>query len=577
MKKRTASKFGGRKIIAAAIAAVAMIAASAGPAPAQSRQGGAFMSGAPRVVTLSALPTNARPGAIIAGAQTPVGPYNNMSASEYIARKTPRAGSGNSQAANPMTPDPSVTFFGNAETTCGNQNPADTALAVGDGQNPSVEVNEQCLSVFSSSGTLLYGPVSLYTFAGIPTANAVNYPRALYDWYNHRFVIAFRDSDLKSNSYYDVAVSETDDPTKTWYLYRFHTVPHSVINQFVRLGQDRQGVYLASNLFLLENGCCGSFLSEEWVFLPKSELYAGQSSHMWMQSPPVVNGVLTDSTQPANVWSPYDNPRAEFMVTSYNINSGGGSCASGCNGLIVWAVSNPFGFINGGPNPEVSEVTIATANNYQLPPSAEEPNYRTNYMIDTGDTRISGGVVYGSRSLYAALTTADPQGAPTSDIVIYRIDPALNPNDNNNCTGSYTDFCPQIIHAELTNESVFNNGQSVFYPAPQPDLEGNVVTVFSTSGSVLSPTVGYVGQRATQMPGTFNDVGYNYPDGNERAFENFYWGGYNAVAPVGVLYKPGIGSVPATPGVAVAGQYVSSPTTWGTVIMYTLYTAANQP
>ncbi|MBV9859597.1 MAG: hypothetical protein JO038_05785 [Alphaproteobacteria bacterium] len=579
-RKRLRTGFGvglGWLGCAALLATLAMNAA----AGAQAQSGKAVAAGPPRVVNLRTLPT-LRAGATGLGAQTQL-PFNGMSPSEYIARKSAIANSGAALAgtpapgaAAPPTNQSVISIAGNNEAECGNQNPADTAIAIGDGQNPIVQLNEQCLSVWSTSGTRLYGPVSLASFAGLsPAPAAIGLPRALYDWYNHRFIIAFRDSDLQQSSHYDIVISETDDPTGSWFHYRIPTPTQSgVLNQFIRLGQDRQGVYVASNLFPVGGG--DNFISEEWLFLPKSQLYAGTSVEFWALVPPQVNGLTTDSTQPANVWSPYDNPRAEFMLTSYNINSGGGSCTNSCNGLIVWAVSNPFGFINGGPTPEITHTAIATANNYSLPPSAAQPQ-KSPDLIDTGDTRISGEVTYGSGFLYGALTTAAAQSG-AAGIIDYKINPALNGNDAN-CTGNYANSCPQISGARIENESLLNPfpGTSFFYPAPQPDLEGNVTTVFSVCGPDVYLSFGYASQRVTQPPDSFYDQGVFFGQEAKTVFTGFYWGSYTAVSPAGVLFKPGIGQVPATPGFGYSAPYLASATTWSTRIGYVEYTAPNQP
>jgi hypothetical protein len=90
--------------------------------------------------------------------------------------------------------------------------------------------------------------------------------------------------------------------------------------------------------------------------------------------------------------SPFDNPRAEFMVNSFNINFGGGQCFFGCTGEVVWAVSNQFGFLSGGPAPEFTGQVLGTNLKYFESLGAHQPG--ANFSIDAGDTRISGMVNY---------------------------------------------------------------------------------------------------------------------------------------------------------------------------------------
>jgi hypothetical protein len=546
---------------------------------------------ATRKVELSALP-NAAEAQLLLRPRGVIGPLTGASAAEYARRKaiaasrggapleaprTPappaRVGSG---APQPLTPSPKLSFAGNAQADCAGatppKTPSDQALAIGDATSPVVQVNNDCLSVWSPTGVRLLGPKTLQSFAGLAANQAVFDPRVLYDWYNHRFILAFGDSDLVGSSNYDIAVSATDDPTGSWYVYRFATPARgSAYNDFIRLGQDRQGVYLASNLFNLSGGVIGAFLYEEWVFLPKSSLYAGTlGSNYWHQSGMQAFGLYTDSTQPANVWSPYDNPRAEFLVGSFNMNYGGGNCVNGCGNLMVWAVSNPFGWINGGPNPEVSMATTGTSM-YSLPPNASQPGAPNS--IETLDVRITGQVTYKSGVLHAALTTGD---TTWSDVLVYRFLPYLS-NEDTRCSGQYQFLCPQIVNAWTIEEVRANyGGNFAFFPTPQPDLEGNVLTVFNFSGpscAICYPSVGFGMSRAASNGG-WADYGLLIAPGR-ASYKGLYWGRYTAAAPFGVGYVSN-GAV-AVPGAGFAGSYVAANGNWATQIGDAAYTAQSQP
>jgi len=173
------------------------------------------------------------------------------------------------------------------------------------------------------------------------------------------------------------------------------------------------------------------------------------------------NGVVTNSSQPVNVWSPYDNPRAEFFVASQGINTNN-YCATACNGLTVYAVSNPFGFVSSGPNPEVSSFNIATANNYTVPPDAVQAG--SSSLVWTDFTRITGEATYSSGSIFAALPTDN--GASGVASIFYRLRPTLNANDNTNCTGSWANYCPQINGLSMQDETLLNYGTTTaaFFP-----------------------------------------------------------------------------------------------------------------
>src|ERR1700737_3108360 len=100
----------------------------------------------------------------------------------------------------------------------------------------------------------------------------------IYDWINLRFllvVISFASS--SQEAFYNLAVSKSDDPAGAWCLYTnisIATHPNPDPNtgrylfpDFPRLGQDRQAVYLASNLFT--GSSWTTFLGEEVIALRK--------------------------------------------------------------------------------------------------------------------------------------------------------------------------------------------------------------------------------------------------------------------------------------------------------------------
>ena len=483
-------------------------------------------------------------------------------------------------AINPLTPGASLNFDGDTEyEACSNDTPADQALAVGDGSNPILQAVNSCISVWNTSGARLLGPKSLVTFFNLPAGTFISDPRALYDFYNHRFIVTLLDTDFANSNHYNIAVSAGDDPTGGWYTYRISVQSVSnALPDFPRLGQDKSStypissgtafpgaIYVAANLFTNPNG---GFIDEEWLILPKAAMYNGQGFSFWHLNGMTSGGVPTDSTQPVNVWSPYDNPRAEFLITSKDFY-----CSTGCNGLTLWAISNPFGFVSGGPSPEIEGIVIGTNNNYSQPPSASQPGSANS--IDTGDLRISGEATYQSGSIYAAHSAANGAGGVMS--ILYRVQPTLNGNDSR-CTGNYANLCPQITGASILDETILNYGGTTgaYYAVPQPDLEGNVTTVFTYSGGGTYPGLAYISQRATQAFDSFPDNGYFLIVG-QALYTQGRWGDYNAVAPAGVAYAAGNGQKPATPGVAFSGMYAGPSNNWKTRIGFTKFTSPAQP
>lgn len=580
------------------IAAAAGMAALTGTAQAQS--GGVGTAPAARQVFMRDVP-NASPKGMAAFRVHPR-PRTGMPQSTYQALKA--------QAASPHgvplpitmtgkprpqpaprsgreTPTAIINFDGDAEfEACSFDAPADQALAIGDGKNPILQAVNVCLSVWNTSGARLLGPKDLVSFFGLPVGTFTSDPRALYDWYNHRFIVTLLDTSCPnppcatSTNNYNIAVSQGDDPTLGWWIYRLPVQSATnAINDFPRVGQDRAAtypitsgtafpgaIYVASNLF---DNNTQSYLKEEWLILPKAAMYNGQAFSFWQFNGMTSGGVVTDTTQPVNVGSPYDNPRAEFLITSKDF-----FCSTGCNGLTIWAISNPFGFVTGGPSPELSGVVIGTVNNYSQPPGAVQPG--TSTLIDTNDTRISGEATYQSGSIYASIHAANNAGGVAS--IIYRVQPDLNINDAARCTGAFLNLCPQITGATELNESILNFGgtTAAFFAVPQPDLEGNVNTVFTFSSTTDFAGLAYISQRVTQANNTFLDGGLFLRAGSGPIYTQGRWGDYNAVAPAGVGYAGGNGGLVATPGFGFSGMYASG-NTWRTRIGFNKFSGPGQP
>jgi hypothetical protein len=225
-----------------------------------------------------------------------------------------------------------------------------------------------------------------------------------------------------------------------------------------------------------------------------------------------------------------------YLVTSPNLNFGGGQCASGCSGLIVWGL---YGTI---PNQLLSSAIANTTFSISLAPSASQPSNPNS--IDSGDVRISGAAYYSSASIYASLTT---RGAGAPACILYQIKPFVEPS-----TGG-------IVSATILNESLFGPG---YYCTQQPDPEGNVTTVFNLSDAATYPSLVYMTRRAATASDTFADRGIMLQNGLS-AYGNFAWGRYTATAPAGIVSGGGTGGFPTF---WFAGMYTRSNGTWGTAI-----------
>jgi hypothetical protein len=561
-------------------------AASAEPMLAQS-------AGSPQHVTLGSLPQMTAAEMAAAAQQVSPAPRTAFSEQQYqsakaaVAAKVNTAGktaeSANAPAepsAGILTPLTSVSF-GGLGSGCGNLFPPDMALAVN--QQFVLQVINGCVAVFDKTGVMQPGfPKKVNAFLGLAATAFTFDPRALYDWVNNRFVVmvdrCFSCGTASNVSSIDIAVSQTSNPLGGWNIYHLPLVGLGVIPMgdfadFPTLGQDRRAFYVGFNDFPSGGG-----FNDFVMFLPKAKMYAGASiGSFWSFQNFNLSGTRVDTIQPANGMNIGDNPRAEFMVNSLNFAFGGGSCSgvSGCNGLVVWAVSNPL-FVSGSVPPEVTGQFISTVSNYFLPPNAQQNGCTSGpCLIDTNDVRISGEVTYSAGSLYGALTTNGTSGgAGFSHYLWFAVRPFLN-GSNPRCTGSFLNRCPDIVGIKEINEVCWACGSSGewYFPTVQPDPEGNVTVVFNFSNSGTFPESAYASSRVTQSFGTQPDPGIILQGG--LATYNFLfsgrnrWGDYTATA-------PDLTSA-ISPAFWFAGESSKTGTSYRTAIGRNAYTIVAQP
>lgn len=440
-------------------------------------------------------------------------------------------------ATDPAMTIPSVSsiykaFDGIRRSTCaGDSEKPDMALAVGDERYPYrvVQVNNACIALFKNDGALKPGypkPLAaLFNRTGFRLLD----PRALYDWRRGRYIIiavdrAAKQGDQDDGSYW-IAVSKNDnaDPGGDYFVYRvpMPTGGRNAFADFPRLGQDKNTIYIASNKFDTSNNA-NKFIYEEWLVLPKSSVYSGQGfSHRYIYNTRI-DGLLTDTSHPANVWHPDDDPPAGLFVASKNplISAPNHhACQDGngvCNGLFVWAV-DPVPV-----PPVVSAVAIPTTHNYALPPEVDGGNNgkgRT-ASINPGDTTIGGQVGYGAGSLFASLTTKTDQRK--AGALLFQLQPQLQKQGNS----------VRITSARIVDEVLLNFGEDSTYMATiQPDPQGNTLTVFQRSGPRKFPCLMMMLRPAIQASGTLTSSYVEVGIG-ESAYYNHAWGDYTAVAPV---------------------------------------------
>jgi len=501
----------------------------------------------------------------------PPAPRGGISAEEYKARKAEAAkglsfAPGGQTGAAPAsengreTPGASRAFRGQSQQ--GTIAPADMAVAVS--ANYVVQLVNSSIAVYNKSGVIQPGfPKPLSTFFSNNTGD-IGDVRAFYDWSYQRFVVL---ADDFTAGVIHVAASATSNPLGAWYQYTFapwgaaDCRTNTPCPDFPQLGYDTSTIYIGVNFFANAT----TFSSDWMLLLPKAKIYAGApfGYNFWFNLS--WNGVRVDTVHPSVPVAVADDPRAGLAVSSFNINSGGGQCLHGCNGLVFWAFSNNLP-ATGSPGPELSAVGVATAHNYSLPASANEPGCAG--CIDTGDVRISGTPTYHSGVITASLNTNGSDAH--SHALWFQARVFLNDNDAR-CTGAFLNDCPRITRAQLLNEDCFFCGGqgaagSSFYGALAPTVGGDVTMVYNYSDNNTNVESAYTARRATQAQNTMHDPGFILCGGSSTAVGR--WGDYEA----------NVIDLSSTPqSTWFSGMNALGGGTWGTCIGNDGYGAINQP
>lgn len=452
-------------------------------------------------------------------------------------------------------PFATASFAGlNQEFACPGCAPSDMALAVS--ENFVVQVVNTAINIYDKRGNAQPGyPKSINTFFGLASTAFTTDPRAFYDWENHRFLIVMLlESNLGASTNVGsllIAASQTHDPRGGWWLYSpaFQIGNTGECPDYPTLGHDsnnwgtgatKGGFYVGINQF---DTACANLIQNYMFLIQKDAVYSGGgfSAPTWNN---LTDGPLVDTVQAANITGRGDKPGAVLLVNSFNINFGGGQCRNGCNGLILWTISNPFG---GGV---LTGKVIGTANNYSLPPLAHEPGCTIAGCIETIDTRITGQVKYNAGSLFGSFETS---AAGEAHPIWFEVRPAMDISWN--LTGG----------TELQEDCFFCGGfvknGSAYFGTLQPDPEGNVTMVYNYSEDDQFPGTAYTSRKVNYCC-LMNGAGF-FIRGGDAFYRQGRWGDYTATAVDN--------TVSTSPSVWFSGMFAEASGNWGTWI------GANQP
>jgi hypothetical protein len=331
------------------------------------------------------------------------------------------------------------------------------------------------LAIYSpSSGATLGGPYSAQSFFAPVYHSGFTFfdPQMYFDVMAKRWIVAYLESDIVSDSYLDVAVSQTASPTQQYNVYQFSTdfrpnVSDNVCNHMA-LGVDYWGIYLSctSSSFL------SSIIGNTVLAINKAPLLTGApnpKTWYWNDRVKIANDV-----DPAFYVSPTiveGQQDAEFVVaidTSFYFGPS--------SNITVCAVTNQSAIATAEPLFTCLHANLGYSYSYPIPP------------------RLPGGTVYptaaGFKQVYykaGHLFLAWASASKGQDVI------------------DYAEFRPVLRQKSIDRVEVMAAGtgtltlpnEDLYDPAIVGTDEDDIVLVFNSSGPSTYPSIKYTGRKAT--------------------------------------------------------------------------------
>lgn len=353
----------------------------------------------------------------------------------------------------PQAPGASVVSFAGLANT--GWIPPDTVVAVGPAS--VVEAVNSGFAVYSKSGGSLVGYTTFSSFfaAQLPVgwAGSVFDPRVTYSAEHGKYVMLAIGLDRAlQESYLFLAISQTSDPTGSWWVYRYSVDAANAADadswmDYCGLGADTWGIYVTCNLFRWTN----TFkYSQVWSLGPQH--FTGGVGSGWVFWDLRWNdNTSAYSLQPAISYS-IAADAASFLVNTYS--------ASG-NKVLLWKLTG-----DRTNSPTLSRATVATANYEAIGNNVDQPGSSTD--LDGGDARIMNAA-YAQRQVYAVLTHDVDNNGRRSGWRVYQLDVDAN------------SLPWQALIATSTTDS--SGGFYYFYPAITLDGLGGTSPNLAIFGS----------------------------------------------------------------------------------------------
>ncbi|HUY28161.1 MAG TPA: hypothetical protein VMV27_12145 [Candidatus Binataceae bacterium] len=345
--------------------------------------------------------------------------------------------------------------------------PPDTQVAAG--PNAVVEAVNTAMNVFDKSGNLLLAK-SLSSFYGVG-ADFLSDPRIRYDTQSGRWfisILSLDDSTVSGshNSYLNLAISETSDPTGAFSLYQYETA--GSLGDQPGLGISNDKIAISANAFSCSPNCgSGAFIGNEVLVIDKSDLVnADASPRADFYAPAVDQSGFTILPAHETAASGDALPDTLYMASV--------QYPSATSIGVMQVTGTPSGGTTQGTS--ISKASLAI-NRLDSPPQAPQLEATSaKQFIDSGDNRLLDAQWRDGALWVAADSACTPAGDTAQRACLRYI---------------------QILTGSMTVNQDFDFGGVDFYyyyPSIGLDSSDNLVSAFSGSSPTTSPSA-YVSAR----------------------------------------------------------------------------------
>ncbi len=330
--------------------------------------------------------------------------------------------------------------------------PPDGGLAVG--PTHIIAAGNSAYTITNKATLAKIGPIQFTSFfSGLDSTGRLFDPRVEYDPESDRYymlILGLDDPSRRSQVLF--AVSQSNNPTGTWFRYAFDTKETSGGNDlwldFASLGFSSQAIVFSGNMFTFPAATAGSGISCTVRILDKFRAINGQSltPTTLTQFNSSNGGAFT--VQPVLTLDPAVS--TQYMVAVQNLSQ-----------LGFFQITN---ILSTTPSVQFSRLSV---NGFTQPPGMAQLG--SGVVLDGGDTRMQSAFLR-SGQLWASHGVGESIGGTTRGVArVYRINPAG--------AGSVAQSF-SLSHASL----------NLHYPSVDMDGFGNVLVGYTTANSGTIPS-----------------------------------------------------------------------------------------